>query len=111
MDEGQIAYRPDGATVKFDASRAEEGKKDYFVLALGSVCPLDWRGTRASLYVRLGNRPPVGRSLSLEFRDENGEVFRFKPTYAIEADRFGGGPHETSESYLDNLSWQAVDLL
>ena len=74
----QITYGPEGATVKLDAARVKASEPSYYALAPVPACKADWRDRRVSLYVKLGDPSPVRRSLSLEFRDADGETFRYK---------------------------------
>lgn len=77
--EGQITFGADGATLRLDESRAKTNEPTYYALAPVPACQADWRDRRVSLYVKLGDPSPVRRSLSLDFRDADGETFRYKP--------------------------------
>ena len=81
--EGQITFGADGATVRLDESRAKTNEPTYYALAPVPACQADWRDRRVSLDVKLGDPSPVRRSLSLDFRDADGETFRYKPVSVL----------------------------
>ena len=79
----QIAYGPEGATVKLDAARTKPTEPTYYALAPVPASKVDWRDRRVSLFVKFGERPAVRRSLSLDFHDAEGETFRCKPVFTL----------------------------
>ena len=80
----QIVHGASGATVHFDSSRLKEKNGKYYALAVSSSSDTDWRGKRVSLFVRFGDVPAVQPALSVEFRDSEGEMFRYKPVASVQ---------------------------
>lgn len=75
----QVSFSPYGATVSFDRARLKDGEGKYYALSVPDPGRTIWNGRRVSLFVRSGDVPAVQPALSLEFRDDEGEIFRYKP--------------------------------
>lgn len=81
--DGQVVFGADGATVHLDPSRTKADEPTYYSLRPQLPAAVDWTDKRVVLTVRFGERPAVRKSLSLDFVDAEGEVFRFKPVRIV----------------------------
>lgn len=79
----QIAFSSGGATVRLDATRVRAGQGVYYSVAPQGVDDEAWANRRVSVFVRFHKPDPVLPSLSIEFLDDDGETFRYKPVKSV----------------------------